>query len=149
MSEGERTLAWKRKIRAGHRASATRILGQVEPALAETPVDIDRLSQLKRMLEDKLETLKLLDGEVVEATPEEGIEDEIQQADEYNERLYSSLSKINNALKPPPMHATVRATSRSPEAGAGSQRQAKVKLPKLSLPHFNGNPMKWTSFWDS
>ncbi len=103
MSEEERALTRKRKVRAGHRASATRILGQVEPALAATPVDIDRISQLKRTLEGKLETLKSLDGEVVEATPDEGVEDEIQQT---NERLYGSLSRINNALKTPPMHAT-------------------------------------------
>jgi len=24
-----------------------------------------------------------------------------------------------------------------------------VKLPKISLPRFNGDPVKWTSFWDS
>lgn len=26
---------------------------------------------------------------------------------------------------------------------------AKVKLPKLSLPHFNGDLKKWPTFWDS
>ena len=25
----------------------------------------------------------------------------------------------------------------------------RVKLPKISLPHFRGNLMKWTAFWDS
>jgi len=25
----------------------------------------------------------------------------------------------------------------------------KVKLPKLTLPHFNGNQVRWTAFWDS
>lgn len=24
-----------------------------------------------------------------------------------------------------------------------------MKLPKLTLPHFSGNPIKWTAFWDS
>ena len=26
---------------------------------------------------------------------------------------------------------------------------SKVKLPKISLPHFKGNPIYWTAFWDS
>ena len=24
-----------------------------------------------------------------------------------------------------------------------------MKLPKLTLPHFNGDPMKWAAIWDS
>ena len=30
-----------------------------------------------------------------------------------------------------------------------SSNSVKVKLPKLSLPHFNGNPTQWTTFWES
>lgn len=26
---------------------------------------------------------------------------------------------------------------------------AKVKLPKITLPRFSGDPVRWTSFWDS
>lgn len=28
-------------------------------------------------------------------------------------------------------------------------RMERVKLPKLTLPRFNGDVMKWTMFWDS
>ena len=28
-------------------------------------------------------------------------------------------------------------------------RGARVKLPKITLPRFNGDPVRWTSFWDS
>lgn len=34
-------------------------------------------------------------------------------------------------------------------ASPASSRGIKVKLPKLSLPHFSGNVMKRTTFWDS
>lgn len=30
-----------------------------------------------------------------------------------------------------------------------SSRGANVKLPKITVPLFNGDPVKWTSFWDS
>ena len=51
----------KRRIRAGHKASATRTLGQLDASLGETPPNPDRLSLLKLTLEQKLETLKGLD----------------------------------------------------------------------------------------
>ncbi len=74
----------KKRIRAGHKASATRTLGQLAVALGETPPNPDRLSLLKQTLEQKLETLKGLDTEL---TPKETLDDEIQQVDEYRERI--------------------------------------------------------------
>ena len=63
----------KKKIRAGHRVSATCLLNQVDGALAATPTDNDKLAQLKLSLHEKLETLKQLDSDL---TPEEGLEEE-------------------------------------------------------------------------
>lgn len=39
----------------------------------------------------------------------------------------------------PPTHASGRPTTHG----------AKIKLPKISLPQFRGDPVKWTSFWDA
>ena len=58
-TDPEATLTRKKNVRAGHRASTTRLLGRVDPALAVTPPDLDRLSQLKQSLEDKLGTLAI------------------------------------------------------------------------------------------
>ena len=55
-------LAQKKKVRAGHKASATRILGQISSALEKTPPDADRLSLLKLSLTEKLDVLKALDA---------------------------------------------------------------------------------------
>ena len=57
-------LVRKRKICAGHRASATRILKKVDTTLTESAIDIDKLAQMKLSLAEKLDTLKLLDGEI-------------------------------------------------------------------------------------
>jgi len=140
----------KRRIRAGHRSSATRLLTRIDAALAATPTDSDQLSQLKFCLKEKLETLKLLDAEIVELTPEEELVEEIEQTDEYKENVYCALTRIDKALRvssttatavdPPPPPATTRHTS--PPAH-------KVRLPKLTLPHFSGDAMKWPTFWDS
>ena len=157
-------LARKKRLRAGHRASTTRILGQVQPAITAESLDVSKISQLKRSLEDKLQTLSVLDQEILELTAEEAIEEEIIQTNEIRERVYAAQSKLNSASVPtrprrasttdptgpparepspedPPPPPDPTTTRRTPEA--------KVKLPKISLPRFGGDPVKWTSFWDS
>ena len=168
MSEEEQ-LTRKRRLRAGHRASTTRILGQVEPAITADPIDVSKIIQLKRSLEDKLRSLSDLDQAILDLTPEDSIETEIIQADEIKERLYSALTKLDHCLSspvlphmkaaaathPPATHPSnaedeFHATDPPPSAvGPGPVQSVKVKLPKISLPRFNGRPVKWIPFWDS
>ena len=65
-----------------------------------------RLHQLKRSLENKLESLGALDGEILTLTPPENIED---QADEVRERVFLTLSRLDVALTPPRPAAIPRA----------------------------------------
>ena len=51
-----------KRIRAGHRGSATGMMSDSDGLLAADVVDEARLAQLKLSLEEKLETLKKLDG---------------------------------------------------------------------------------------
>ena len=178
-------LARKKRVRGGHRSSTTRILGQVQPSITSEPLDVSKITQLKRSLEGKLQSLSTLDDEILALTPEEAIEDEIVQADEMKEHIYTALAKLELALKPftaAAVHAdlpavdpsstepptTDRPTVDSPAedplpteplavnlpdptlpSATAPVRGSKVKLPKISLPRFNGDPVKWTSFWDS
>ena len=87
MSEVEQ-LTRKRRLRASqHRASTTRILGQVEPTIIADPLDVSKINELKRSLEDKLRSLSDLDQAILDFTPhpEDSIETEIVQADETKE----------------------------------------------------------------
>ena len=40
-------------------------------------------------------------------------------------------------------------TEAHPPVVATMPTTARVKLPKISLPHFRGNLMRWSAFWDS
>ena len=81
-------MTWRtNQIRADHRTSATCLLNQIDTAFTAPVTYSDKLSQLKLSLHEKLETLKLLDSEIVELTPEEGLEDEIEQVDGYKENV--------------------------------------------------------------
>ena len=141
-------LSRKKKIRAGHRATVTRTLGEIATALSGEAPDLDRIARLKLTLNEKLETLNKLDSEIIELTAEEGLESEIQQSDENKEKIYEALTRVNKVLdaaaSPKPVAAPAAAA-----AVPGDHGGAKVKLPKITLPHFNGNVMKWSTFWDS
>ena len=68
----------KKHVRAGHRGSATKAIGQAEAQLAATAPDFDKLSQLKLTLSEKLETLKNPDSKILNLTEESGMVDEIE-----------------------------------------------------------------------
>ena len=72
-------LVRKKKVRAGHRASTTRILGQIDPAVTTEPLEVPKITQLRRSLEDKLTSLTALDNEILPLLDEEAIEAEIVQ----------------------------------------------------------------------
>ena len=135
-------LVRKRRIRAGHRASATRILNQVDTTLTESAIDIDKLAQMKLSLAEKLDTLKLLDGEIVELTEEDDLVNEIEQADGYKESVYQAMVKIEKATSIAPVRTIVKPMTSTPKGN-------RVKLPKLTLRAFDGDLTSWPTFWDS
>ena len=143
MAEG---LARKKRIRAGHKASVTRMLNQIDGLLTEKVTDVSKLSQLKLSLQEKLETFKLLDGEILELIKEDNLATEIEAADSFKEGIYASMIKIDKCsaattvpTPPPTLHPHVTA----------SRDRDRVKLPKLTLRPFNGEMTQWTTFWES
>ena len=167
------TLNRKKRSRVGHRASATRLINQATTALGATDeVDKDQLQLTKQLLLDKIKLLKALDEEIADLVPEDQLEEEIQQADQHIERVYETIAKINKALGPPrartptppaerrdadppaiepPVTGDRLSTPRDDPARRPTSTTAadRVKLPKISLPHFRGDLLRWTAFWDS
>ena len=93
----------KKHVRAGHRASATKAIGRAEDLLAPDKPDLDKLSQLKLVLREKLETLKTLDAEILDLVKEDDLADEIEQADGFKKGLYSVLVRIERVLSSTPV----------------------------------------------
>lgn len=173
------TLNRKKRSRVGHRASATRLINQATTALEATDeVDKDQLQLTKQLLLDKIKLLKTLDEEIADLVPEDQLEEEIQQADQQIERVYMTIAKITKALGPPSRATTptppverggtgppAADPPESPATGGGgyppiprddpvrlptpTTTTDRVKLPKISLPHFRGDLLRWTAFWDS
>lgn len=165
-AEAAALLSRKKRTRSGHRGSTTRLLNQATTAMGADDLDTEQLALIKQMLAEKIETLKSLDGQMAELVPEEELEEEIQRADEYMEGVYRVLAKLKKALgsaSTPPLAIAPRIDPPPPAALPATTPRVipahpvigpplisdRVKLPKISLPHFRGNLMKWTAFWDS
>ena len=107
----------------------------------------DESPNLKLSFQEKLETLKLLDGEVLGLVDEGGLTSEIEQADDFKEGIYTAVIKIdkivNRAILPTPDRPAETPTT------VPSWSSDRVKLPKLVLRPFNRDITMWTSFWES
>lgn len=116
-------------------------MGQVDAAIGASPIDPDKLSLLK--LTEKLEMLKKFDSEIIELTPEDDLENEIQQSNEYRERIYAALTRVDKAANPVRVRAESTAATTDRRSAPPKEHEAKVKLPKITIPRFSGNPMNF------
>ena len=66
-------LTKKKRVRAGHQASATRMIGKAEEQLVAESPNAVKLSQHELSLKEKLETLGQLDAEILDLVEEESI----------------------------------------------------------------------------
>ena len=161
-------LTKKKRVRAGHKRSATRMINQVDESLGADLPDRDRLTLLRTTLNEKQEIIKALNAEIMELLEgEEELAEEIDQADAYQEELLTALMKADRFLKPPTTtgityhtDATPVAlgtsspvkhmgTSRPVDSPPSETRSNRIKLPKLQLHPFGGELTKWTAFWES
>ena len=141
-------LTRKKRVRAGHKASATRMMTSANDLItAEGGPDVAKLSRVGMSLKEKLKDIKTLDGEVLELVKDEDLEAEITQADEFKEEIYAMLIRIEDAYAPAP---TLIPRTLAPATGPTAPGPtSKVRLPKLTIKAFSGKLTAWTPFWDS
>ena len=93
-------LTKKKRVRAGHKASATRNITRAEALLVEDDPNVSTLTQIKMSLREKLDTLRQLDSEIVNLLEDEAaVVDDIEQADTFKEGVYSTMIRIERYLE--------------------------------------------------
>ena len=146
----------KKKIlsRKGHRLNIRKLMSQAKTYL---PADGETLeNQAKQALESHLRTLlkrqkelTVIDNEISYLLEEDQIEKEVCESLDFDSGIDEVVCLIEGALKisksedQPP-----KDLSNAAESTASSGLSRKVNLPKLTLPHFNGNVADWPAFWD-
>ena len=126
----------KKRVRAGHRGSATKAIERAEDLLTLEKPDIDRLSQVKLMLSEKLEVLKTLDAVILDLVEESDMAEEIDQADEFKEKMYAAMvrnDRVLNSTYDAIVRPMTTATSSTPSSGGSSRvRRSSFELPLFS-----------------
>ena len=170
-------LARLKKVRAGHRSSASRLMNQLEEASAVTggPAP-EKLQQWKLSLTEKLDKLRALNDEMLASIEDDAIVDEIEQSDVFSERIQQCICHVEQLiLSKPPLPARTHRTSpphdspsKPPDEPPTTvtdttthtdtllapghetrDRGSKVKLPKLVPKTFNGDLTNWEAFWST
>ena len=130
---------------------------QIEEATDTTAATPDKLLQWKVSLTEKLTKIRTLDDEILTLIENDAIDEEIEQADVFSERLQEVICRIEQLILNKPSVSSTRRSSPSATTPTGpppasrlpSNRDggSKVKLPKLTPKSFNGDLTKWESFW--
>ena len=110
MAEG---LDRKKRIRAAHRASATRNVNGAYDLIKASEVNLAKLRQAKQTLTEKLKTLADCDTQILELTGEDDIENEIEQADLTREKITLCIIDIDGAIDLATRGAVTRTLSES------------------------------------
>ena len=158
--------------RAGHRGIVTKVFKEVQ-AFVANPVDSDDVQAVSQRLRDlqlcaqklrrEQEQLPALNLRFqAELTEEQELEADIVNADDLDTQLELNLLQLDDAislLKPgsslPPPRLSVSspppsvATDAQPGFTSADVFSVHVRLPKLTLPTFSGDPLDWQSFWDT
>ena len=107
-------LARKRKVRAAHRGSVTRIVSQVYENLESgEALKLPRLRQQKSLLSGKLDVLSKLYDELIEIVAKDDLDNEVEQAHIIKEKISLCIMDIDQALEHASSHKVTDATSAS------------------------------------
>ena len=157
----------KKSIRVGQRSAVRKLIRKIEDELEkENDMDIERRSVIESLCETlrkKREMLAEINKEILEETEEENMESEIEDCDRYDIDIEFILTKVRNKFENSKTNLNVTYIDHNPNANElaygnsapnlmqmrQSPNYSNQKLPKLSLPYFDGNLLEWQTFWES
>ena len=154
-----------KSLRAGNRAVVTKNLRKMEEAFENE--NTEEIVTLLETVENKKKTLVKIDEQILSEVDSEGITQEVLETDEYYLEFESKIRKFKKLVKPttPSSYSLLRTSAPEfipqsnpfasslnqelPQPSTSSVSSQNHRLPKLSLPKFNGDILEWQYFWDS
>ena len=155
----DQNLKAARRSRGGHRAYATKVVKETETMLMEISNDAakaaEKLADLKTngsLLEQKLEELCLWDKKVANLIEkDEDFDQKFIDSGNYNRTIVKVLvgNKDVVTLKVKPETKPEITEEKKVSTPTLQSSKSSSKLPWLDFPSFDGNPLKFLSFWDT
>ena len=152
-------LTKKKRIRAGHRGSATKIMTKIKERLTNYNAETDKneLKQLRDSLKDKIEALKNLDAAIVkllsmskEENAAEELAKEIEESDDNIAEMQKVILDVFDITSEVIVQsATLSNDTLNSSMSSETKKTIRAKLPKLEVRKFGGRLQEWQEFWDS
>lgn len=140
------------KRRANLRRMFTNQAKKVEPifehpAISEDDMELLKATQLK--FQDARPELRELDKEIqnihVILGHEDSADKDFEEADSLADHQSTFLRRIDKTRRKTQEHS---GTGAGPWTGGKQLKHSSLKLPKITLPVFDGDRRTWLSFWD-
>ena len=138
-------------VRGAYRGHCTRAIKAANEIMESYLPNLDALEDVFEGLCSRIERLSLQNQKIELAVPEDKIEEEIAQTLEYTDDLMGQKNKIAKFLRDAKAQVKQKQEeNKSASFKSTTKKEAiHVKLPKITLKSFSGNPLEWLSFWDS
>ena len=163
--------------RRGIRSSITRydnqagdILANTDPGLADEKILI-KIALIQSTLQKKLQSLDVIDEKLILKCPAGEIEKIMEESGDVTARVTETIHKIESFVKKAegktperatnlpillttsspimPVPAAATAIRNTSNTSSISSQSSGVRLPKITLPRFNGDITRFYSFWQS
>lgn len=143
-----------KKKRSTLRASVTRLISKIEVEIQKTEVtEESEIELFIEQLNDKFESLKLVDSDLEKLLKPEDLDKELESAEDYREKIVTWRFKANKYLRNlnqnKSIHEPLNPPNHSNNEVDVKHQTLSVKLPKIMIPKFSGNVSEWLTFWNS
>ena len=148
----EANLTTKRKIPTGHRTHTTKTIAKAKAKQVIESFDENQISVLRSyqdVLHEKLELLPKLDEDILQGTKDDDLEKEIEDSGDFKRNIKECILQIENVLFTQQASESSTSGVATPNTSVNQPYPSRVKLPKLHLNKFNGDPTCWQQFWES
>ena len=138
--------------RRAHRGQMTKLMNRAEDMSNDiqpmaTMAEKQQLFVILDSCGAKLQYLRDLDQKIMDKTQLDDLEEAIIASDDYLENLNGKIRTLNLVVSD--NQSNVRTHNDSTLNSSQNQAKRKVNLPKLELPKFDGNILKWMTFFDA
>ncbi|XP_077534685.1 uncharacterized protein LOC144146623 [Haemaphysalis longicornis] len=135
------------KKRAALRSQVTRILNECQDAM-QRDLPGSEAAVLHTRLKKVTKNLETLDNKIETLVPDEDFEDECAQVLDYNDRILSCLTRLQQRIDGDSVPSAAPLTVINEVVSTEQTQRSKIKLPKLELIKFSGRSNEWQHFWE-
>ena len=132
------------KRQGDHKASCTKLSNDLQTFLNETLIDANKIEATVNELRCQLQKVTILDDVIQDTiTDQNDLKADIITASDFQTKIKTSIITAESTIQ-----KVQSAQLSANPSNLQSTYNANVKLAKLQLPTFDGNPVTWSNFWD-